>query len=47
MEVAANTSLKVYASLIKGVTDACAVKDAKINGKSDVENNNQVATSAT
>ena len=47
MEVAANTSLKVYASLIKGVTDACAVKDAKINGKSDVENNNQVATSST
>ena len=47
MEVAANTSLKIYSSLIKGVTDACAVKDAKINGKADVEKNNEVATSAT
>ena len=47
IEVAANSCLKVYASLIKGVTDACAVKDAKINGKSDVEDNNQVPTSAT
>ena len=47
MELAANTSLKIYASLIKGVTDACAVKDAKINGQGDVKDNNQVPTSAT
>ena len=47
MEVAANASLKVYASLIKGVTDASAVKDSKTNGQIDVKKNNQVATSAT
>ena len=29
IEVAANSCLKIYGSLIKGVTDACAVKDSK------------------
>ena len=33
INVAANTGLRVYASLIKGVTDACAVKDAKTGGQ--------------
>ena len=47
INVAANTGLRVYASLIKGVTDACAVKDAKINGKLDVIYNNDVQTSPT
>ena len=47
INVAANTGLRVYASLIKGVTDACAVKDAKINGKLDVIHNNEAPTSST
>ena len=47
INVAANTGLRVYASLIKGVTDACAVKDAKINGKLDVIHNNEAQTSST
>ena len=32
-EVTANSVLKVYGSVIRGVTDACAVKDAKTGGQ--------------
>ena len=32
-EVTANSVLKVYGSIIRGVTDACAVKDSKTGGK--------------
>ena len=32
-EVTANSVLKVYGSIIRGVTDACAVKDAKTGGQ--------------
>ena len=46
MEIAANTSLKIYSSLIKGVTDACAVKDSKNNTKNVNEKNNNVSTSS-
>ena len=32
-EVTANSVLKVYGSIIRGVTDACSVKDAKTGGQ--------------
>mgnify|MGYP001431781892 FL=1 len=32
-EVTANSVLKVYGSVIRGVTDACSVKDSKVGGK--------------
>ena len=32
-EVTANSVLKVYGSIIRGVTDACSVKDSKVGGK--------------
>jgi len=41
MDLAANTCLKMYASLIKGVTDASAVKDSKCNTKGQVQTNNK------
>jgi len=47
MEVAANTGLEIYASLIKGVTDASSVKDSKNNTKNVCQKNNNVQTSAT
>ena len=40
-EVTANSVLKVYGSIIRGVTDACAVKDAKTGGKRFNEDQNQ------
>ena len=41
MDIAANTCLKMYSSLIKGVTDASAVKDSKCNTKGQVQTNNK------
>ena len=32
-QVTANSVLKIYGSVIRGVTDACAVKDAKTGGQ--------------
>ena len=32
-EVTANSVLKVYGSIIRGVTDACSFKDSKVGGK--------------
>jgi hypothetical protein len=43
MDIAANTCLKMYASLIKGVSDASAVKDSKCNTKSIVQQNNKTS----
>jgi len=40
-EVTANSVLKVYGSIIRGVTDACAVKDAKTGGKRFNEDQNK------
>ena len=33
MEIAANGVLTLYGSIIRGVTDACAVKDSKNGNK--------------
>ena len=41
MDIAANTCLKMYASLIKGVSDASAVKDSKCNTKGLTQQNNK------
>ena len=40
-EVTANSVLKVYGSIIRGVTDACAVKDSKTGGKRFNEDQNK------
>ena len=40
-EVTANSVLKVYGSIIRGVTDACSVKDSKVGGKRYQEDQNQ------
>ena len=47
MDIAANTCLTIYGSLIKGVTDACAVKNSKTNRQPVVDKNNVVASSAS
>ena len=47
MNISANSCLRIYGSLIKAVTDACATKDSKTNGKKFNTENNQVATSET
>ena len=36
MEIAANGVLTLYGSVIRGVTDACAVKDSKNGNKQKV-----------
>ena len=41
-EVVANSILKMYGSIFKGVDDSCSVKDAKNGGKRDGQKNNQV-----
>ena len=40
-EVTANSVLKVYGSIIRGVTDACSVKDSKVGGKRYQADQNQ------
>ena len=47
MDIAANTCLTIYGSLIKGVTDACSVKNSKTNGQTVVNKNNVVQSSAS
>ena len=47
MNISANSCLRIYGSLIKAVTDSCATKDSKTNGKKFNAENNQVATSET
>ena len=42
IEVAANSCLKMYGSIIRGVTDACAKKDSKTGGQRFQKENNQV-----
>ena len=42
IEVAANSCLKVYASLIKGITDASSKKNSKVGGKLEGAKNNQI-----
>ena len=43
-QITANSVLKIYGSIIRGVTDACAVKDSKVGGKRYVEEQNQDET---
>ena len=47
MNISANTCLRIYGSLIKAVTDACATKNSKTNGQKYNKENNQVSTSET
>ena len=42
IEIAANSCLKLYSSIIKGVTDACSVKDSKCGGQRVQKENNQI-----
>ena len=42
IELAANSCLKLYVSIIKGLTDACSVKDSKCGGQRFQKENNQV-----
>ncbi len=42
MSIAANSCLKIYSSIIRGVTDACAKKDSKTGGQRFQKENNQV-----
>ena len=41
-EVISNSRLKIYGSIIQGVTDACATKDSKNGGQRYQKQNNQV-----
>lgn len=38
-KIVANSQMEIYSSIIRGVTDACAVKDSKVGGKRIVEEN--------
>ena len=40
-EVIANSCLKMYGSIISGVSDACAVKDSKVGGQRYQQQQNQ------
>ena len=42
IDLAANSCLKMYSSIIKGVTDACSVKDSKCGNQRLQKENNQV-----
>ena len=42
MSIASNSCLKIYSSIIRGVTDAVAVKDSKVGGQRFQKENNQV-----
>ena len=42
MWMAANSCMKIYSSIIRGVTDAVAVKDSKVGGQRFQKENNQV-----
>ena len=42
IDLAANSCLKLYGSIIKGVTDACSVKDSKCGNQRLQKENNQV-----
>ena len=41
-ELAGNSGMTLYASLIRGVTDACAIKDSKVGGQAIQKANNTV-----
>ena len=41
-EIISNGVMKMYGSIIRGVTDACSKKDSKVGGKRIVSDNNQI-----
>jgi hypothetical protein len=41
VELAANSQLTIYGSIIRGVTDACAIKDSKVGGRNIQRKNNK------
>jgi len=41
-EIVGNSGMTIYASLIRGVTDACALKDSKVGGQKIQKENNSV-----
>ena len=41
-EIVANSGMTIYASLIRGVSDACALKDSKVGGQKIQKENNKV-----
>ena len=41
-EIISNGVMKMYGSIIRGVTDACSQKDSKVGGKRIVSDNNQI-----
>jgi hypothetical protein len=41
-EIISNGVLKMYGSIIQGVTDACAKKDSKVGGQNFQRKNNQI-----
>ena len=41
VELAANSQLTIYGSIIRGVTDACAIKDSKVGGRNIQMKNNK------
>ena len=42
IDIAANSCLKIYGSIIRGVTDACSKKESKTGGQKLQKENNQV-----
>lgn len=40
-EVVGNSCLKIYGSIVSGVTDACAIKDSKVGGQRYQQEQNQ------
>ena len=42
IDIAANSCLKIYGSIIKGVTDACSVKDSKCGTQREQTKNSQI-----
>lgn len=41
-DIVANSVLKIYSSIIRGVSDACSVKDSKVGGKREVIKNTKI-----
>lgn len=40
-EIVANSQMQIYSSILRGVTDACAVKDSKVGGQRFLKKNNK------
>ena len=42
-EIVANSTLEMYSSMIRGVTDSVALRDSKVGGKDVYQKNNKLA----